>query len=91
MMASFCFALFSFQLDKVDETIIFVIGQCSRNVIVEDFCRWRALAMDQNQWRNVLRNCFSASLPPPPFDYELVKMDCISQQALQVLYHCGKK
>jgi len=47
MMASFCFALFSFQLDKVDETIIFVIGQRSRNVMVEDFCRWRALAMDQ--------------------------------------------
>lgn len=40
-MASFCFALFSFQLDKVDETIIFVIGRSSRNVIAEDFCRWR--------------------------------------------------
>lgn len=47
MMASFCFALFSFQLDKVDETIIFVIGQSGRNVIVEGFCRWRAMAMDQ--------------------------------------------
>lgn len=47
MMASFCFALFSFQLDKVDETIIFVIGQSSRNVIAEDFCRWKASAMDQ--------------------------------------------
>lgn len=47
MMASFCFALFSFQLDKVDETIIFVIGQSSRNVIAEDFCRWRASAMGQ--------------------------------------------
>lgn len=47
MMASFCFALFSFQLDKVDETIIFVIGQSRRNVIVEGFCRWRAMAMDQ--------------------------------------------
>lgn len=46
-MASFCFALFSFQLDKVDETIIFVIGQSSRNVMVEDFCRWRASAVDQ--------------------------------------------
>lgn len=40
-MASFCFALFSFQLDKVDETIIFVIGQSSRTVMVEDCCRWR--------------------------------------------------
>ena len=46
-MASFCFALFSFQLDKVDETIIFVIGHSSRNVMVEDFCRWRASAMDE--------------------------------------------
>lgn len=54
MVASFCFALFSFRLDKVDETIIFVIIPGRRNVIVEDFCRCRALAqikgMEKHDW-----------------------------------------
>ncbi|PKU36503.1 hypothetical protein llap_13193 [Limosa lapponica baueri] len=38
---------FYLQLDKVDETIIFVIGRSSRNVMAEDFCRWKASAVVQ--------------------------------------------
>lgn len=90
MMASFCFALFSFQLDKVDETIIFVIGQSSRNVMVEDFCRWRDSATVKGM-EKYTEEFWGSPLLFPLSDCGLLKMDRGSQQALQALYHCGKK
>lgn len=80
MMASFCFALFSFRLDKVDETIIFVIIRSRGNVIVEDFCRCRASAWDQGDGK-ILGNF---GVPSAFFSgCGLVEMEGGSHQALQ--------
>lgn len=83
MMASFCFALFSFQLDKVDETIIFVIIRSRGNVIAEDFCRCRALARDQGDGKirlGILGFPLSFLFSS---DCGLVKVEGGSHQALQ--------
>lgn len=91
MMASFCFALFSFQLDKVDETIIFVIIRSRRNVIVEDFCRCRASAWDQGNGK-VRLGILGFPLSFLSFsDCGLVKMEGGSHQTLRALHQHDKK
>lgn len=91
MMASFCFALFSFQLDKVDETIIFVIIRSGRNVIAEDFCRCRGSAWDQGSAKIRLGILVFLLFFLSFSECGLVRMEGGSQQALRALHHHGKK
>lgn len=87
----FALPSFHFSFDKVDETIIFVIGQSSRNVRVGAF-----LQVDSLGWgsKPVVKHAQECS-PPLSLslvcDYELPKMDWVSRWTVWVLYHCGKK